>query len=138
MKDKSKQRSQCPISISLDLFGDKWSLLILRDLIFKQKKYFREFLASDEKIATNILTSRLRLLESENIIMSQVDPNNAKQKIYTLTQKGAELIPLLLELIIWGAKYGDSAAPKEFIERALQDRENLIKEIQNSIMISDH
>ncbi len=135
-KENIKIRSQCPVSISLDFFGDKWTLLILRDIIFMKKRYFRDFLASDEKIATNILTSRLRLLVDADIIISEKDPNNAKQKIYTITQKGADLIPVLIELILWGEKYGDSSAPKEFIEEAKNDRENLIKKVQNSIEIS--
>lgn len=131
MKLKSP-RSRCPISLSLDILGDKWTLLVLRDLVFTGKRHFRDFLSSPEKIATNILTSRLRTLEATEIIIRHADPRNARQVIYTLTDKGLDLIPVLLDLIVWGDKYADSAAPEAFIRRALNDRAKLIAELRAS------
>lgn len=130
-----KRRSACPISFSLDLLGDKWTLLVLRDLVFMRKRHFRDFLDSSEKIATNILASRLKNLERAGIVSRRPDPDNARQVIYELTAKGLDLIPVLVDLIIWGAKYDlDTGAPKEFIDRASSDREGLIEELRNSIL----
>ncbi len=133
----SRFRSRCPISLSLDVLGDKWTLLVLRDLIFWHKRHFRDFLSSDEKIATNILANRLRLLQAAGIVVRSPDPSNARQVIYRLTQKGSDLIPLLIELIVWGARYEDSAAPADFLRRAMADREGLIAEIRASVTIAD-
>ena len=98
-----REKSKCPISYSLDLFGDRWSLLVLRDLILHGKTRFSEFQESDEKIASNILTNRLRRLEEHGILESQYDPMDARKKIYETTKKGLSLTPVLLELAAWGA-----------------------------------
>ena len=101
MVKKLKYRSKCPISCMLDIFGDKWSLLIIRDMIFLQKKTFKEFFSSQEEIASNILSSRLKKLEKIGIISKSSIPNNKKTKIYKLTDSGLKLIPLFLEMAIW-------------------------------------
>ncbi len=136
-KSSPQQRSRCPISLSLDILGDKWTLLVLRDLVFKNKRHFRDFLASEERIATNILSSRLRTLEAGGIVARNPDPQNARQVIYTLTAKGADLIPLLIDLIVWGAKYQDSAAPAEFVRRAEEDRDRLIADVRASVTTAE-
>lgn len=136
MKQKSP-RSRCPISLSLDILGDKWTLLVLRDLVFKNKRHFRDFLTSPEKIATNILSSRLRTLEAAKVVTRHPDPQNARQVVYTLTEKGLDLIPVLLDLIVWGGKYENSAAPKAFIRRAVRDREELITEIRTALTVAE-
>ena len=126
-----KRRSGCPISVSLDLLGDKWTLLVLRDLVFLRKRHFRDFLDSPERIATNILSARLKNLECAGIVTRRPDPDNARQVIYELTGKGLDLIPLLLDLIVWGTKHDPStAAPKEFVLRAIEDREGLIEDLR--------
>jgi len=102
---EKKFRSSCLIASALDLIGDKWSLLIVRDMIMHQKKTFKEFAASDEKVATNLLSSRLKLLESLNIITKQKLSTNKKENIYLLTEKGLDLAPLILELVIWSDTY---------------------------------
>jgi DNA-binding HxlR family transcriptional regulator len=128
------RRSGCPISVSLDLLGDKWTLLVLRDLVFLHKRHFRDFLDSPEKIATNILAARLKNLESAGIITRNPDPDNARQVIYDLTDKGLDLIPVLLDLIVWGTKHDPTtAAPEEFVRRAKQDREGLIEDLRGAI-----
>lgn len=98
-------RSYCPQNLTLEVIGDKWTLLIIRDMMLNNKRYFREFLHSKEKIASNILSNRLRSLEEEGIIVKQVDVNH-KQKIrYSLTEKGIDLLPILIENARWSLKY---------------------------------
>ena len=98
-------RSECPLSGFLDILGDKWSLLIIRDLMFSGKNTFGDFLKSPEGIATNILTSRLVTLEENGFIKKLKDPANKKVPVYTLTRKGRELQPILVEVYLWTEKY---------------------------------
>lgn len=131
---KIKRRSDCPIAFALDIFGDKWSLLIIRDLMFKGKKTYGDFLCSEEKIATNILADRLATLASEGIIKSEVDPGKKSKYNYSLTEKGMGLVPIMLEIVRWSATYDkDTGAPKEFVERVKNDREGFVEEITNAI-----
>ena len=96
-----KFRSTCPISSALDIIGDKWSLLIIRDMMFSGKRTYTEFNNSSEKISTDILSSRLVKLNELDIITKGKIPGNKKTNIYTLTQKGRELLPILLEIAQW-------------------------------------
>jgi len=137
-----RNSGKCPITFALDIFGDKWSLIILRDLLFKQKKYYGEFLNSDEKISTNILANRLSKLESEGIITKTRDMQNLSRFIYHLTQKGKELLPLMLEIIEWSTKYDPQpdvpdniikGAPANLLQRSHEDREALIAEILSKL-----
>lgn len=98
---KQKFRSNCPISSALDLVGDKWSLLIIRDMMFSGKKTYSDFSNSSEKIATNILSNRLSMLEELGIINKGKEEGNKKTNIYSLTQKGQELLPIILEIAQW-------------------------------------
>ena len=135
MANKNRcRRSSCPISYALDIFGDKWTLLVIRDIVFLRKRYFRDFLASSEKIASNILADRLKTLEASGIVSKRPDPANARKIIYELTKKGEDLIPSLLELMHWGASHdADTSIPKQFIRRIEKDREGLIAEIKSSL-----
>ena len=127
---RKKYRSHCPINFAQETFGDKWSLLIIRDLLFKGKNYYGEFLNSDEKISTNILANRLEKLEEDGLITKAIDKENNAKKIYSLTQKGLDLLPMLLEMIAWSAKYDkDTGTPKEFIRKLTQDKDSLIREL---------
>jgi len=129
-RSKRKYRSHCPINFAQEIFGDKWSLLIIRDLMFKGKKYYSEFLSSDEKISTNILANRLGKLETDGLITKAIDKENNSKKIYALTQKGTDLLPMLLEMIAWSAKYDDeTGTPAEFIQKFKEDKESLIREL---------
>ncbi len=129
---KRRNRSHCPISFALDIFGDAWTLLILRDLIFKGKSRYQEFLASEESISTNILADRLARLEEHGIISRANDPTNKKQILYSPTRKGLDLIPVLLEIVQWSGKHDPkTAAPKEFIERLKKDPKRLAAEIRS-------
>ncbi len=130
MFDVERRRSGCPISCSLDLLGDKWSLLIVRDMVFVGKRHFKEFLSSDEGIATNILTNRLNRLEVIGIISKQPDPENGRQIVYTLTEKGVALIPVLVELVCWGSIYdGAPQASPDEIRRIQQDKPGFIRKL---------
>ena len=100
-----KKRSECPISSSLDIWGDKWSLLIVRDLMFSKQCTYGDFLKSDEKIATNILASRLQMLEENDVITKQEHPESKAKVLYKLTQKGIDLLPLMIEINLWADKY---------------------------------
>ena len=102
---KMKKRSNCPISCSLDIWGDKWSLLIIRDLMFSKKCRYTDFLKSEEGIATNILATRLQSLD-ENRIIEKIDDLEGKSKgFYKLTQMGIDLLPILIEIDLWSEKY---------------------------------
>ena len=100
---KKIRRSDCPINFALELFGDKWTFLIVRDLMFKGKHYYKEFLDSEERIATNILADRLSLLVEAGIVTKTVDIEHKSKQIYKLSQKGIDLLPLLVEIILWSA-----------------------------------
>ena len=99
---KKEFRSGCPISSTLDVVGDKWSLLIIRDMLVKHKKTFKEISDSDEKIAPSILSARLKLLESYKLIFKTKVPDNKKENIYLLTEKGIRLTPIIIEFSLWG------------------------------------
>lgn len=115
----TKKRSNCPISFALENFGDRWSLLIVRDLIIEQKKTYGEFLASSEGIATNILARKLRSLEDAEIIKKTPDQNDKRKSAYALTEKGADLAPMLMEMMLWSAKYDpDTIATTSYIAKA--------------------
>jgi DNA-binding HxlR family transcriptional regulator len=129
-KRKSKRRSGCPVSVSLDLLGDRWSLLIIRDLMVRGYRTFKEFEESGESIATNILTDRLRKLKSAGIITTQVDETDGRKVNYRLTQKGIDLAPVLLELLIWGARHEDTEASCAVIEKMASSRDSLLREVQ--------
>jgi DNA-binding HxlR family transcriptional regulator len=129
----AKMRSDCPISCSLDIFGDKWSLLIIRDIMLRNKFSYGEFLESEEKIATNILADRLSLLEAENILTKEVAPKNRSKFIYRLTKKGIDLLPVVIEIMDWGAKYNPDCPRKEVGKRIKKDKAGLIKEYSRKL-----
>jgi len=122
------------VSYALDIFGDKWSLLVIRDMMFQGKRTYGEFLASEEKIATNILADRLSMLECAGLIKGKSDPNKRTRILYSLTDKGIDLVPVILEIVQWSARYDKkTGAPKEFVMRIKNDREAFIKEITSSL-----
>lgn len=133
MKEKIK-RSNCPISYALDFFGDKWTFLIIRDLAFPGKKFYKDFLGSDEGIATNILSDRLKRLEAIGVIQSKTYEKLKTKKEYSLTQKGKDLIPILIEIILWSADYDtESALPPEFLLQAKTNRKQLIADVLSNL-----
>ena len=123
-----KRRSGCPVSIALELFGDRWSLLIIRDLMVRGFHTFKDFQQSDERIATNILAGRLRKLEAAGIITSETETADGRRINYRLTRKGIELAPVMLELLIWSARHEKTAAPCALIDRVEKDRKAFLAE----------
>jgi DNA-binding HxlR family transcriptional regulator len=129
-KKGARACSGCPIDYALDIFGDRWTLLVVRDLVFGGKRHFREFIESPERIASNILAARLKKLEQRGLISRKPDPDNRKQVVYQVTEKGMDLIPVLIEIIRWSGKHdANTAAPKAFLERMETDRAALIDEM---------
>lgn len=130
----SKKRSQCPISCSLDIFGDKWSLLIIRDLIFYKKNTYGEFLKSPEGIATNVLATRLETLEENGIVEKSNHPESKAKILYRLTQKGIDLLPILVEIHLWAEKY--FIIPIEIMEaikEGKKDKEMFIQSLKTEL-----
>jgi DNA-binding HxlR family transcriptional regulator len=101
-----RRRSNCPVSYSLDVLGDKWTLLILRDLLVRQKRYYRDFLESGEGIATNILADRLKHLVDQGLVTRTTDPDKKRQAVYSPTPKARALLPVLGAMVKWGLQYG--------------------------------
>lgn len=134
MRDKNNKRtSGCPITFALDTFGDRWSLLIIREIMLKGNKTYSDFLASDEGIATNILVDRLKHLEAEGIITKNRDPDNRRSFIYALTEKGLALMPIILEIVIWSGAYDDrGVALHDVLEKIKADRKSLETSLSNA------
>lgn len=129
-----KRKSDCPINFALEIFGDRWTFLIVRDLMFKGKHYYGEFLLSEEKIATNILADRLSILENNGIVSKSSNPNHKQKIMYRLTQKGIDLVPVLVEFIMWSAKYDkDSAVDLNFVESVNKDKTGMISQISKHL-----
>jgi DNA-binding HxlR family transcriptional regulator len=100
-----KRRSGCPLNASVEMLGDRWSLLIIRDMMVRGFQTYKEFMASDEGIASNILADRLRKLETYGIITTEPDPSDGRKLIYLLTPKGIDLAPVLTEMVLWAARH---------------------------------
>jgi DNA-binding HxlR family transcriptional regulator len=135
---KMTRRSACPISITLDILGDKWTLLIIRDLMFAGKKTYGEFLQSREKIATNILADRLLILEKTGIVNKTAFPGNRVKNLYQLTPKGIDLMPTLFEIILWGDKYFEIPERVHRLAEKIRKRKNgMIKQISRRLAAGD-
>jgi DNA-binding HxlR family transcriptional regulator len=118
------------VSISLDVVGDRWSLLIVRDLMVRGFRTFKEFQASGEGIASNILSDRLDRLEATGIITAEPEPTDARRINYRLTEKGIALAPVLLELLIWGARHESTSARSELMQQMERHRETFLAEVR--------
>ena len=119
------RRSTCPINAALEVLGDRWSLLIVRDMLFGGARTYRDFLRSDEKIATNILANRLGRLQVAGIITSEPHPDDGRSSIYRLTSKGADLVPVLMELSAWGTRYEGGQPPQGVLDAWRKDPDGL-------------
>jgi len=134
MPEQDSLRSHCPINYSLEIFGDRWTLLLLRDLLLLGRRHFRELLNSEENIASNILTERLKRLEQHNIITRRADPDDGRQYIYEPTVKGLSLVPVLLEIAAWGATHDPkTSAPKDFVKNFRTDRDSVIANFESIV-----
>ena len=134
MKHTHHRRSDCPINFALEIFGDPWSLLIIRDIVYFGKKTYGEFLASEEGMATNILASRLAHLEHQGILMKQLFEKDKRKEEYVLTEKGLDLIPVLVEMANWSAEYDPcTAAPAAWIALMKANREKMIQLMRETV-----
>jgi DNA-binding HxlR family transcriptional regulator len=133
-RSREPQRSICPLSYALELFGDRWTLLVLRDLLLRSRRRYRELLACEEGIATNVLADRLRRLEERGFIRKQRDAEDARQYLYQPTEFAVTVVPMLIEMTVWGARTNahTSVDPK-LVRRFETDREGLIVEVQARI-----
>ena len=132
--ETGKKRSDCPLSQSLDVFGDKWSLLIIRDLMFGNKCTYNDFLKSAEGIATNILATRLKGLEENGIIEKSAHPDSKAKILYKLTTKGIDLLPIIMEVYIWSEKYFRIPADiKATIKEAKRDKDRFVKQVSKEL-----
>ncbi|HJD77110.1 winged helix-turn-helix transcriptional regulator [Bacteroides reticulotermitis] len=124
----TKKRSNCPISCALEIWGDKWSLLIVRDLLFFKERTYSDFLKSEEKIATNILATRLQMLEENGIITKLDHPESKAKVLYRLSPKGVDLLPLIIEINVWADKYLTiPAEQKALLKEIRKNKEAYIK-----------
>ena len=134
-RSNSCRRSDCPIANALDLLGDLWSLLIVRDVVFRGFREFGQFLGADEGISTNILAERLERLQCAGILVRSDHPADGKKYVYRLTEKGVDLIPLLFDLVLWGAKYTPNhAAPAQVLREMRTNPEKMIADLRTALL----
>ena len=131
---RAKGKSHCPINYGLEVFGDPWSLLIVRDIVYFGKHTFKEFLASEEAIAPSVLSARLAQLEEVGILRSTPDPADRRRVGYGLTEIGLGLIPILMEIANWSARVDpETDAPPEWIATVARDRAGMIELITTTV-----
>ena len=129
-KSPSARRSGCPVSIALETLGDRWSLLIIRDLMVRGHQTFKQFQESGEHIATNILSDRLQRLQSVGILTAEKVDADARRLNYRLTEKGIDLAPVLLELLLWAGKHENTGAPQMLLGKLATERKAFLKEVR--------
>jgi len=131
---RRNRKSDCPVHFALEVFGDAWTLLVIRDLMFKNRTTYTELLRADEGIATNILADRLVRLEEDGIIAKERNSERTSASRYRLTTKGIDLLPIMLEIIQWSAKYDPrTAAPREFVKRLRTEKARLTAELRSAL-----
>jgi len=130
-KPALRRRSGCPLNASVEMLGDRWSLLIIRDMMVRGYRTFKEFLSSDEGIATNILANRLRRLESYGIISTQPDPADGRKLRYLLTAKGMDLAPVLTEMVLWAAAH-EETGNQVLVRFIKKDKTKFLAEVRRS------
>jgi DNA-binding HxlR family transcriptional regulator len=128
-KSSAKRRSGCPLNASVEILGDRWSLLIIRDMMLRGFRTYKEFLGSYERIATNILADRLRKLIAHGIITTGRDSSDGRKLIYSLTPKGIDLAPVLTEMVLWAAAH-ENTANQALVREMRKDKEKFISAIR--------
>lgn len=128
----------CPFRFGANVLGDGWSLLILRDLIFREARHYGDFVAAGEGISTNILADRLQRLEAEGVISKQQDPDRAVRVIYRLTEKGRGLVPILMAIIDWSEQWDDrTEVPAAFIKAYREDRSGFVASVVDGLELAE-
>ncbi len=128
-KPSPKRRSACPLNASVEMLGDRWSLLILRDMMLRGFRTYKQFLGSYEGIATNILADRLRKLQAHGIITTERDASDGRKLFYLLTAKGIALAPVLAEMVLWAARH-ENTANQALVRQMQKDKEQFLAEIR--------
>jgi DNA-binding HxlR family transcriptional regulator len=128
-RPRTKPRSGCPLNVSVEILGDRWSLLIIRDMMLRGFRSYTQFLGSYERIATNILAHRLKKLEGYGIITTRQDPLDGRKQIYTLTEKGMDLAPVLTEMVLWTAAHEEHQNP-ELIRQIKRDKQKFLAAVR--------
>jgi DNA-binding HxlR family transcriptional regulator len=128
-KASPKWRSGCPLNASVEILGDRWSLLIIRDMMLRGFRSYKQFLESSEGIATNILADRLRKLIAHGIITTKRDPSDGRKTIYSLTPKGIDLGPVLTEMVLWAAAHEDTEN-QALVQRIQKDKQQFLAEVR--------
>lgn len=126
---RTRRRSGCPLNASVEMLGDRWSLLIIRDMMLRGSRTYKEFLNSHERIATNILADRLRRLENYGILATERDPSDGRKLIYRLTPKGIDLAPVLTEMVLWAARH-EETGNQALVREMQNDKERLLATIR--------
>lgn len=131
---RSDNKSRCPINFSLETIGDNWSMLIVRDIVYFGKRTFNEFLHSEEGISSNILAARLAHLEQMNVLIKNPHPTDKRKEVYGLTEKGLDLIPILLELANWGFKHDEKTeAPQSWFDAIQADKVKVVDLVRETV-----
>ncbi|PYT66786.1 MAG: transcriptional regulator [Acidobacteria bacterium] len=128
-KANTKRRSGCPLNASVEMLGDRWSLLVIRDMMLLGRRTFKEFLGSYERPATNVLADRLRRLAAYGIIRTERDPTDGRKLIYQLTPKGIDLAPVLTELVLWAGRH-EKTENRALIRLMQKDKEKFLAQIR--------
>lgn len=128
-KPDLKRRSECPLNASVEMLGDRWSLLIIRDMMLRGFRSYKEFLESYEGIATNILADRLRRLERYGIIAAERDPSDGRKVVYSLTAKGIDLAPVMSEMVLWAAAHEDTGN-QELVKELQKDKAGFVAAVR--------
>jgi DNA-binding HxlR family transcriptional regulator len=134
-KPIAKRRSGCPLNASVEMLGDRWSLLILRDMMLRGFRSYNQFLGSYEGIATNILADRLKRLIAHGIVTTQEDSADGRRLIYVLTPKGLDLAPVLTEMVLWAAKH-EKTENQALVRQMRKDKSGFIATIQQRYLQS--
>jgi DNA-binding HxlR family transcriptional regulator len=135
-KGKNPLRSHCPVNFGLEAIGDRWALLILRDMIFRGKRTYGEFLKSEEGFATNILASRLEHLLEAGILRREKDEVDGRKEIYSLTEKGLDLIPIIFEMVLWSAKHDNRSEARRIsrlVELIRKDNRKISRKVMEQV-----
>lgn len=134
-KSASKRRSGCPLNASVEMLGDRWSLLILRDMMLRGFRTYNEFLRSYEGIATNILADRLKKLVAHGILTAQEDPSDGRKLIYSLTSKGIDLAPIMTEMVLWAAMH-EETGNQPLVQLMRKDKEKFLASVRKRWLAS--
>lgn len=131
--DAVPQQRPCPVTYALELFGDRWTLLVLRDVMLEARHRYRDLLAANQGLATNVLSDRLKRLERRGLVSKTRDTADARQFVYRPTEAAKDLVPMLVEMIAWSAKQGHARMAPSFLRQFEEDREGLIAELQRQV-----